>query len=240
MGALVATMGACSTTGSGGSASGPGKQTTVTTTNPTPSGPDPIRWTAVTDGVGTLVADSRAIAVTGDGLVEVFDRATGSRLWDAELDDPDSQPGLAISDGTLVVVDDLGGGAQGYDLLTGHPVEVDPDSDPGEGAPHADPLPDGYAIEGDSLTFRGKVVAAVGNGADDESDDNYVFVGRIGGLTVISQWSTGLKVVDDDGHVVAERSTGRPDWDPAPVWDIDGALLAMTSDGKLSLIAPTN
>ena len=133
-------------------------------------------------------------------------------------------PVVITTDGKVVVAP-ASEAQQAFDLVTGAPTTVPaglaiPTSDTSEG------LPPGYALDGNKLTYNGTSIWS-------EPATAGLFVARLGVLTIINDTDQGLRVVDDDGVILAAPSFGRREYDAVPIL-VDGTVaVTVAADGML-------
>jgi outer membrane protein assembly factor BamB len=177
-----------------------------------------------------MAATADSIIVAGSEVVTAFDRTTGETRWSSSMSDTSgATPVVVTADGVVVVAPGFEP-VQAFDLATGEPASVPAGiSLP---APQRPPrLPTGYATGPEGLTYHGKVIWS-------EPTDGDFYVARLGDLTVISDSDRGLRLVGDDGSVLAAPKFGRREYDAVPVL-VDGPVaVTVTADGVLYAIGP--
>lgn len=136
-------------------------------------------------------------------------------------------PVVVTPDGVVVVAPPFEE-VQAFDAATGaaRPVPVDVSV---PGPVRDERLPDGYRFDDAGLTWHGSVVWS-------EASSSVPFVARLGAVTVINDFESGLRVVDDLGAVLISPPLGRRNYDETRVV-VHGRMAAVVAaDGCLYVI----
>ena len=186
-----------------------------------------VRWRGQSDGADGMLVSGDALYVTGPFVVTAFDTESGEVRWEAEMDADTSGVTPMARDGDVVVVATAFDGVEVFDARTGEPAiyRGEPPSEP-----YADfELPTGYRYTGGELSFDGTVVWT---GGDPEYAPQ---VGRLGRMTIVNDFDTGLTVVAANGDVLFHAELGTPMYDESAVLVVEreGVAFTLTADGKL-------
>ncbi len=185
-----------------------------------------VRWRGQSDGADGMLVSGDTLYVAGPFVVTAFDTESGDVRWEAEMSDTSGVTPMR-RDGDVVVVAPECEGAQAFDARTGEPAAYhgEPPSEP-----YADfELPPGYRYTRGGLSFGGTVLWG---GGDPEYAPQ---VGRLGPMTVVNDFVTGLSVVAGDGDVLFHAELDTPMFDESAVLVVarDRVAFTLTADGKL-------
>ena len=175
-----------------------------------------------------------------DGTVLAHARPNGAYLWGAESnDDGQATPGITADDTVVYTPFYSPRSPVAYAGPSGDEVDV-----PVEGVrttytgfdpPDEEVLPAGYSYGPMGLTYQETLIWP--GGAPDVTGIG-PYVHRQAGVTVISDFETGLRVVADDGEVLLAPAMGdRRMVTNSPVWDVGHDQAAVASaDGVFYLL----
>lgn len=211
---------------------------TGTTTEPGRSDRPTVVWQVSDLCADSTVASDRIVVANCDGGVQAHARSDGTFLWGAVAnDDGQSVPG--ITDDEVIVYSPFYGAqySVAFDGSTGEEVEV-PTSGvqttyTGFDAPTDEVLPPGYSFDERGLSHRGTVIWP---GGRPDVTGLGTYVHRQSGVTVINDFETGLRVVDDDGNVLLEPERAGRIYTNSPVWDIGNDQAVVSDGGSLYLL----
>jgi PQQ-like domain len=191
-----------------------------------------VRWHAEHEGVDGMLATPDVLFVVGPFVVTAFDAATGSIVWQSEMEaDTSGITPLALTDDLLVVApafEEL----QAFDAATGEPAEYS-GSVPSD--LYADfELPAGYSFADGALSLNGTTIWSQGSDLPPQ-------VGPLDDRTIVNDFDAGLSVVTDRGEVLFHTEPGEPFYDESAVLvDREHAVAyTFTADGALWAIQST-
>lgn len=209
-------------------------------TSTTVPGSPMIVWQVDEVCADSLIASDRIVVANCDGGVQAHARSDGTFLWGAESnDDGQSIPGIT-EDEVVVYTPLYDAQPLAFDGRTGEEVEVPTagvrTTYTGFEPPADEVLPPGYSYDDRGLNYRETLIWAGGR-PDETGTGLGPYVHRQGGVTVINDFETGMRVVADDGTVLLAPALGPLWYGSSPVWDLgDGEAAVATTDGVLYLL----
>lgn len=171
-----------------------------------------------------------SIVVVSSEVITAFDRGTGGVLWSSGMSATSGPTWVIVTPDGVVVVAPQYEDVQAFDLETGDPMPVPAGIDIPDEPEWSHSLPAGYTFEGGSLCYQERVIWSGPTTADPS-------IARVGDLTVINDFENGLRIVGDDGTVLAAPELGAREYDEGSVFVDGDVAVTVTSDGVLYAIS---
>lgn len=188
-----------------------------------------LRWSAPTDGCDGMAVTDELVLVAGPEVLNAYDRADGSLRWSAQSVETEGPTPVVVVGGVVVVVPEWDDPVA-FDLAAGELRDVPEDLDVPPPAGWDQPrVPEGFEVTDAGLVRDGVVVLP-------EFDEDDSWAARVGALTVVTCFESGVQVVDDTGALLAAPPLGAPGFDETPIV-VDGAeAFVVAVDGVLHAV----